>query len=139
MVINTPTKIFCGKDELKKLVNELKDDRVLFVTGKSKRILKTDIFADLEKMLKLNNIPYFFYSNVTTNPTKEQVDLGIETCKNNKCSAIVGIGGGSVIDVSKAISFAIVNHNFWEYIETPHDDNRCTKIICDNNFSWHRK
>lgn len=46
MVINTPTKIFCGKDELEKLVNELKDDRVLFVTGKSKRILKTDIFAD---------------------------------------------------------------------------------------------
>ena len=139
MVINTPTKIFWGKDELKKLVSELKNDRVLFVIGKSQRVLKTDTFINLEKMFKLNNIPYFVYSNVTTNPTKEQVDLGIEECKNNKCSAIIGFGGGSVIDVSKAISFSIVNNDFWEYIESPRDDNRCIKIICNNYFSRYWK
>ena len=123
MVVNMPTRIYWGKEELETLVNELLNERVLIVTGKSQRVLGTDTFKNLENMLKNKGIEYFVYSNVTTNPTKEQVDLGTQICKENNCTAVIGFGGGSVIDVSKAISFSAINNDFWNFIESPCPDN----------------
>lgn len=139
MVINIPTKIFFGKEELTNLVNDLNNEKVLLVTGKSKRVLNTDVVKALLNLFDSNNIQHFVYSNVTTNPTKEQVDLGIKMCKENNCTAIVGIGGGSVIDVSKAISFSGNNDDFWSFVENPRPDKRCFEIINYKYFFWNRK
>ena len=128
MVVNMPTRIFWGKEEIANLVEELKQDKVLIVTGKSQRVLKTNVFETLENMFKSNGTKYVIYSNVETNPTKEQVDLGVKTCQENNCTAVIGFGGGSVIDVSKAISFAAVNDSFWNFIESPCPDKGALKL-----------
>ena len=129
MVVNMPTKIFWGKEELGSLAEQLKQDKVLIVTGKSQRVLKTNVFQTLEEMLRANGTQYAVYSNVETNPTKEQVDLGVKMCQENNCTAVIGFGGGSVIDVSKAISFAAVNNGFWNFIESPcQQDNGALKL-----------
>ena len=133
MIINMPTKVLIGKKELEELTKEVKNDTLLIVTSKSGRILKTDIFKEIKESLEFNNIHYNIYSNVTTNPTKEQVDIGTEICKKNKCTAILGIGGGSVIDVSKAISFSACNNNFWDFIEQPEKiNNGALKLLVIN-------
>lgn len=128
MVVNMPTRIFWGKEELVNLAEELKQENVLIVTGKSQRVLKTNVFETLEGMFKQNGTKYFVYSNVETNPTKEQVDLGVKMCQENNCTAVIGFGGGSVIDVSKAISFAAVNNSFWNFIESPCPDKGALKL-----------
>lgn len=128
MVVNMPTRIFWGKEELANLAEELKQDKVLIVTGKSQRVLKTDVFKTLERMFNANKTKYITYSNVETNPTKEQVDLGVSICQENNCTAVIGFGGGSVIDVAKAISFAAVNNSFWNFIESPCPDNGALKL-----------
>ena len=47
MVVNMPTKIFWGKEELGSLAEQLKQDKVLIVTGKSQRVLKTNVFQTI--------------------------------------------------------------------------------------------
>ena len=133
MIINTPTKVLIGINELQQLTEEIKKDKVLIVTSKSARVLKTDIFQMIKDKLILNDIPYYIYSNVETNPTKEQVDFGTEICKKNGCTAVLGIGGGSVIDVSKAICFSAVNNDFWNFVENPEiDNNGALKLLIMN-------
>lgn len=43
------------------------------------------------------------FTNFTPNPKIEEVEAGIKAYKQNKCDGIISIGGGSAIDVSKAI------------------------------------
>ena len=43
------------------------------------------------------------FTNFTPNPKIEEVETGIQAYKQNKCDGIISIGGGSAIDVSKAI------------------------------------
>ena len=45
------------------------------------------------------------FSNFSGNPTGENVDEGVEVFKNNSCDSVIAIGGGSALDVGKAIAF----------------------------------
>src|SRR5690554_617557 len=48
-------------------------------------------------------LSFSIYSNITTNPKDYEVEDGVRQYIESKCDAIVGVGGGSAIDVAKAI------------------------------------
>lgn len=50
--------------------------------------------------MKINQV---IFSEITPNPTYEQVIKGLDVFKRENCDAILAIGGGSVIDVGKCI------------------------------------
>lgn len=49
------------------------------------------------------------FTDVRSNPTVEDVELGLEVARANEVSALVALGGGSVIDVGKAIGLLMAN------------------------------
>ncbi len=102
---NYPTTVWVGKnraDDLEKACVEIKTLKPLLVTDKDLINLEfiKDIVNDLEKKFKLST-----FSNFSGNPTGENVDEGVEVFKKNNCDSVVAIGGGSALDVGKAIAF----------------------------------
>ena len=102
---NYPTTVWVGKNRAKDLGKacvEIKTLKPLLVTDKDLINLKfiKDLINDLEKKFKLST-----FSNFSGNPTGENVDEGVEVFKKNSCDSVVAIGGGSALDVGKAIAF----------------------------------
>ncbi len=102
---NYPTTVWVGKDrakDLEKACVEIKTLKPLLVTDKDLINLKfiKDLVNDLEKKFKLST-----FSNFSGNPTGDNVDEGVEVFKKNSCDSVVAIGGGSALDVGKAIAF----------------------------------
>ena len=102
---NYPTTVWVGKNrakDLEKACVEIKTLKPLLVTDKDLINLEfiKDLVNDLEKKFKLST-----FSNFSGNPTGENVDEGVEVFKKNSCDSVVAIGGGSALDVGKAIAF----------------------------------
>ncbi len=54
-------------------------------------------------------LSYSVFSDLTTNPKDYEVEVGVQQYLAAECDAIVGVGGGSAIDVAKAIAIIATN------------------------------
>ena len=56
------------------------------------------------------------FSGFSSNPTYEEACVGYETLRNHSCDAVISIGGGSAIDVAKAIKAldAVPRHRLFD-------------------------
>ncbi len=70
-----------------------------------KPFIVADIFLAKNIQKKLPNAVVF--SGFTSNPKYEEMLNGLKSFKDNKCDAIVSIGGGSCIDVAKVIRLSL--------------------------------
>tara|TARA_B100000029_G_scaffold231040_1_gene228525 strand:+ start:16 stop:1173 length:1158 start_codon:yes stop_codon:yes gene_type:complete len=103
---NYPTSVWVGENRSKDLPQACKDLNIsspLFVTDKDLINLEMvkKIILDLKKIF--NNLSIF--SNFSGNPFGENVEDGVREFKKNKCNGVIAFGGGSGLDVGKAIAF----------------------------------
>lgn len=82
--------------------------KVLVVTDKG--ILKTDHVKSVIESLQASNIDIEIFSEIEPNPRAENVMQGAELFQRTGCSALIAIGGGSVIDCAKGIGIVSSNH-----------------------------
>lgn len=61
------------------------------------------------KSCKQAGLKYSTFYDVTVNPKDKEVENGAALYVDNECDAIIGIGGGSSIDVAKAIAILVAN------------------------------
>ena len=103
---NYPTTVWVGEDRIKDLgnaCNKLNIKKPLLVTDSG--LAQSDIVKNTLANLKENNIPVELYSNVVGNPTGTNVNEGVAFYKQNNCDGVIAFGGGSGLDVGKAIAF----------------------------------
>ena len=103
---NYPTSVWVGENRIKDLVEACKNLNIsspLFVTDKDLINLNMTkkIISDIKK--SFNNLAIFSY--FSGNPIGENVEEGVLEFKKNKCDGVVAFGGGSGLDVGKAIAF----------------------------------
>lgn len=105
---HTPTKILFGKGQIENLGKEIKPyaKKVLLAYGGGS-VKKIGLYDKTISILKENGIEFVELSGIEPNPKIESVRDGVKLCRENNLEAIVAIGGGSVIDCSKAISASI--------------------------------
>ncbi len=106
----TPSKIIFGRNSVRSLGKEIKnfnESKALIVTDKI--IIETGIFKIVEKILNENKTGYVIFDQVSGEPTDDFVNNGLQSYKENNCSSIIALGGGSAIDTAKAISAMISN------------------------------
>ena len=84
--------------------------KVLLVTDKD--LVKFNVATKVMKVMDDAGIPYTVYDDIKANPTIENVQTGVEICKKEEADCIVAVGGGSVIDTSKAIGIIMTNPEF---------------------------
>ena len=103
---NYPTSVWVGENRIKDLVEACKNLNIsspLFVTDKDLINLDMTKKIILENKKKFNNLA--IYSNFSGNPIGENVEEGVIEFKKNNCDGVIAFGGGSGLDVGKAIAF----------------------------------
>ena len=103
---NYPTTLWVGENRVKDLHTACKNLNInnpLFVTDKDLINLPfvKNVISDLNSYFK--NLTIF--SDFSGNPIGENVDEGTNIYKKNNCDGVIAFGGGSGLDVGKAIAF----------------------------------
>ena len=103
---NYPTTMWVGENRIKDLgaaCKSLNIKKPLLVTDKG--LADSDIIKNSLNDLKKEGFLVELYSNVVGNPTGNNVEEGVSSYKKNNCDGVVAFGGGSGLDVGKAIAF----------------------------------
>ena len=115
----TPTKIYFGDDAEMHVGEDLKKrgaTKVLIHYG-SERIRKNGLFDRVACQLDEQGIAYVALGGVQPNPTIQFARQGIELCRREGVDFLLAIGGGSVLDSTKAIRLGLsLNIDPWEAI-----------------------
>jgi len=113
-----PTRIEFGKEKEKEIGNFLAESdikKVLIIYG-SDRIKNSGLFDEVANSLKDKNIEFVEFGGIVSNPLLSKVYDGIEVAKANQVEAILSIGGGSVLDSSKAIATgSLYDGDVWDF------------------------
>lgn len=114
-----PTRLVYGKDRIGELDALTKNygSRVLLVsgTGSAKR---SGLIDKVKAALPGREI--YELEGVVPNPRIDSVRAGAALCKEKNVDFILAVGGGSVIDCSKAIAAAAVSDlEAWELVKAP--------------------
>ncbi|WP_449621692.1 iron-containing alcohol dehydrogenase [Robertmurraya sp. Marseille-Q9965] len=100
-----PTNLIFGKGQLEQLKTELPKygTRVLLVYGGGS-IKRNGLYDQVVSLLKELDVTLFEVSGVEPNPRISTVRKGVDICKSEGIEFILAVGGGSVIDCTKAIA-----------------------------------
>ena len=103
---NYPTTMWVGENRIKDLSSACKTLNIkkpLLVTDSG--LAQSNIVKNALSNLKEDGITVELYSNVVGNPTGSNVNEGVDCYKRNKCDGVIAFGGGSGLDVGKAVAF----------------------------------
>ena len=118
-IYETPTKVYFGKDEeqkVGKIIAEYHPKKVLIhFGGGSAR--KSGLLERVEKYLKEENIDFVELGGVVANPELPLVREGIALGQKEGVDFVLAVGGGSVLDSSKAIANGLANPevDVWDF------------------------
>lgn len=111
-----PTRIVFGEgslSRLKEVVGEPKS-RVLVISG-AESMRRAGVLDRIVQMLGEDCT--VLYEGVASNPTPDIVDQAVDVFRREKCDVVIGIGGGSAIDVAKCVAILQDNpYKTWEYL-----------------------
>lgn len=113
---NNPTRLLFGEGQIQKLPEELgqKGLKVLVVYGGGS-IKRNGVYDDVIRELKNAEAVVFELSGVEPNPRLSTVQKGVDICKSEGIDFLLAVGGGSVIDCTKAIAVgAKYDGNPWD-------------------------
>lgn len=117
-VFYSPTYFAFGKgteNQAGALVKKFGGSKVLIHYG-SKSAVKSGLLDRVKNSLDTENIEYVLLGGVQPNPKSSLIYEGIELCRQEKVDFVLAVGGGSVIDSSKAIAAGVLYEgDFWDF------------------------
>ena len=105
---NYPTPIKFGAGRISELGSNCKDlgiKKPLIVTDPS--LAKLPVLQKVQDALKKESISAELFTDLKPNPVGKDVDSGVSYYKNKNCDGVIALGGGSAIDVGKAIALMV--------------------------------
>lgn len=115
---NNPTHIIFGSGTLNTLHEQAlpgKKALLLISNGKSSKV--NGSLETVQAELKKAGVGYAIFDKIMENPVKEVVMEGAAFARENGCDFILALGGGAVLDSSKAIAAMATNDgDLWDYV-----------------------
>lgn len=107
---HNPTVLDFGKDKEKQIGQHLAAHGVkkVLITFGSNRIKNDDLFDVVATSLHANQIEFVEFGGIVSNPILSKVYEGIDVARAHQVDAILSVGGGSVLDSSKAIAAGVM-------------------------------
>ena len=126
-----PTKYIFGAGAAAKVGDEMAENgwkRVLVVYGQGS-VIRTGLLELVEGALAEAGIECVELGGIRPNPEVASVREGIALARENKVDAILAVGGGSVIDASKAIGFGTpYDGDVWDFFSGKAKVKECLPI-----------
>lgn len=114
----SPTEFVFGRDtedQAGKYVKKHGGTKVLIHYGGGSAV-KSGLLDRVKNSLTASDIPYEVLGGVKPNPRDTLVYEGINICRKSGIDFILSVGGGSVIDSSKAIALGVpYDGDFWDF------------------------
>lgn len=116
-VFHNPTKLIFGKGKLEALKTELpRGGKILLVYGGGS-VKRNGIYQRIRSLLDEIDAEVHELPGVEPNPRLSTVHRGVEICRSKEIDFLLAVGGGSVIDSTKAIAVgAKYDGDVWEII-----------------------
>lgn len=113
-----PTKLIFGKNQVEQLKQEIPryGKRVLLVYGGGS-IKRSGLYDQVQSLLNEIGAEVFELSGVEPNPRVTTARKGVDICKQENIDVLLAVGGGSVIDCTKAIAAgAMYDGDVWDIV-----------------------
>lgn len=113
-----PTRVVFGRNAENEIANLVKSNgghKILihFGGGSAER---SGLLNVIRKQFKDAHLAFVELGGVVPNPLLSKVNEGIELCRKENVDFILAVGGGSVIDSSKAIGYGVpYNGDVWDF------------------------
>lgn len=105
-----PTTVCSGRGAIWSLLDFFKDvevKKLLIVTDPGVR--NADLFATIMKVMSESGVVFSVYSDVEPNPSTDVLTEAVNILLADKFDAVLGVGGGSSLDVAKAAAAMATN------------------------------
>ena len=114
----SPTRLLFGQGQLNQLrEQQLPGKKALLVISNGKSTKATGYLKRCEEELHTAGVETVLFDKVEANPLKSTVMAGGAFARENECDFVVALGGGSVMDASKAIAAMATNDgDLWDYM-----------------------
>ena len=118
--MHVPTKTLFGAGMLNKLSEQrLPGKKALIVISNGKSTRANGYLDRTEEKLKKAGVDFAVFDKVQANPLRSTVMEGAAAAREHGCDFILALGGGSVMDASKAIAAMAANEgDLWDYIQS---------------------
>lgn len=130
-IFHSPTKFIFRRGAADLTGRELSNlglKNTLIVFGGSSAI-SSGLLQKVKISLNNFNVSSVELGGIRPNPEVTSVREGIALARANKCDSILAIGGGSVIDAAKAISFGVnYSGDVWDFFEGKAKINDCLPV-----------
>lgn len=114
---HNPTKLIFGRRQIERLPEELAKygKKVLLVYGGGS-IKRNGLYDEIQTLLK-DRFKVYELPGIEPNPRLSSVYKGIEICRTEGIEVLLAVGGGSVIDATKAIAAgALFSGDVWDIV-----------------------
>ncbi len=127
----TPTQVVFGRDaegHTGALVKAQGCKKVLIHYGGGS-VVRSGLLGRIKASLDKEGVTYIELGGVVPNPRLSLVYQGIELCKKEGVDFILAVGGGSVIDSSKAIAYGLAEDaDVWELYDRARQAKACLTV-----------
>ncbi|WP_027410542.1 iron-containing alcohol dehydrogenase [Anoxybacteroides tepidamans] len=117
-VFLNPTKLIFGKGQIEQLKTEIPfyGNKILVIYGGGS-IKRNGLYDQVMNILDEIGVEVFELSGVEPNPRLSTVHRGVDICRKEQIDFLLAVGGGSVIDCTKAIAAgAKYDGDPWDFI-----------------------
>ena len=113
-----PTRILFGSGQLNNLhAQPMPGKKALIIISNGKSTRANGYLARTEEQLHRAGVETEVFDGIMPNPTVENADAGARAARKYEADFLVALGGGSVMDCSKAIALLATNDgDLWDYI-----------------------
>lgn len=130
-IYHTPTQVVFGKgaeEQTGALVKAQGCKKVLIHYGGGS-VVRSGLLGRIKASLDQAEVAYTELGGVVPNPRLSLVYQGIELCKKEGVDFILAVGGGSVIDSSKAIAYGLAEDaDVWELYDRARRAKACLPV-----------
>ncbi len=105
-----PTQIHLGVGSHTEVLNVLRARgcKRLFVVSDA-ALIGTEFFSGIERLVSSEKIAIGTFSEIEPDPSVRTVEKALEHCRAHEATDLLAIGGGSTIDVAKAVGILTTN------------------------------
>lgn len=113
-----PTRCMFGMGVLNQLsAQAMPGKKALIIISNGKSTRANGYLSRTEEQLRLAGVETVVFDGVEPNPTVTNVNAGAQAARKHGCDFLVALGGGSVMDCSKAIAVMATNDGeLWDYV-----------------------